>query len=106
MCADEPAGRPSMSEPAKSSARVVFVDLLRLVVGRGLTLVGIGIATGTVGALLANRWIRTLLFGVEPGDPFVYAATGLLFVTVGLLACLVPARSAMRVDPAVSLRAE
>jgi putative ABC transport system permease protein len=81
-------------------------DVLRLVLGHGLLLALGGIALGAVGALALTRLISGLLFGVSAADPAVYGLVALLLATVALLACLVPARRATKVDPMVALRYE
>ncbi|MGH7619859.1 MAG: ABC transporter permease [Gemmatimonadaceae bacterium] len=78
----------------------------RMVLGEGGTLLGIGLAAGAVGALLASRLLRGLLFGVAPHDPATLGAVTLILGGVGLAACWLPALRAARVDPAVALRAE
>jgi putative ABC transport system permease protein len=80
--------------------------VLRLVVGRGMKLVGVGIALGLAGALLLTRLMRTLLFEVNATDPLTFMFITLLLAGVALLACLVPARRATKVDPMVVLRSE
>jgi putative ABC transport system permease protein len=72
----------------------------------GMALVAIGVAAGVVGALWATRLLRTLLFGVSSYDPLIYAAVVLVVLSVGLLANLVPARRAARVDPMRALHFE
>jgi ABC-type antimicrobial peptide transport system permease subunit len=80
--------------------------LLRLVIGRGMKLVGLGIALGLAGALLLTRLMTALLFGVSPTDPAAFVSITLLLAGVALLASLVPARRATKVDPMVVLRSE
>jgi putative ABC transport system permease protein len=80
--------------------------VLRLVLGHGVLLVGLGLALGAGGALALTRLLRSLLFGVTPTDPATFAAMAALLGGVALLACLVPARRATRVDPAIALRYE
>jgi macrolide transport system ATP-binding/permease protein len=79
-------------------------SILSMVVRRGLWLVLIGGAFGIVGALVAVRFVRALLFGVEPTDPVTWMVVSTLLMLVGLLACALPARRAMRIDPAAALR--
>ena len=81
-------------------------DVLRLVLGHGLLLALGGIALGAAGALALTRLISGLLFGVSAADPTVYGLVALLLAAVALLACLVPARRATKVDPMVALRYE
>lgn len=61
---------------------------------------------GLAGSLAAGRVIATMLYGVEPGDPLTLAAVSAVLAAVALVACLVPARRALRVDPMTALRAE
>jgi predicted permease len=81
-------------------------DVLLLVVRQGMWLTFAGCAAGLAGALLLSRLMTKLLFGVQPTDPatFVAVATGLGLVA--MLACYIPARRAMRIDPMVALRYE
>ncbi len=80
--------------------------IVRLVLGQGLLLTGIGVGVGLVGAVLLTRVISSLLFGVTPTDPITYATITVILAAVALLACYVPAERATRVDPLVALRAE
>jgi putative ABC transport system permease protein len=80
--------------------------VMRLVVGRGMKLVGVGVALGLAGALLLTRLMTALLFGVGATDPVTFVFITLLLAGVALLACLVPARRATKVDPMVVLRSE
>jgi putative ABC transport system permease protein len=80
--------------------------ILRLVLREGLVLMLLGLAGGFAGAFFATRSIRALLFGVTPMEPRVFGAIALLLLVVGLLACWVPARRAMRLDPLAALREE
>jgi predicted permease len=79
-------------------------EVLGMVLGQGLTLVAIGAAIGSAGALGAVRVIASELYGVKPSDPWTYAGGIASILLVGCLACLVPARRAMSVDPMVALR--
>jgi predicted permease len=76
------------------------------VVRSGFVLVAIGLSLGLPASILAARLIRGLLFAVGPGDPVPYLGAALFLGAVGAFACLVPARRAARVNPAVVLRAE
>jgi len=80
--------------------------VLRLIMGNGVTLAVVGIVLGVGGALALTRFMTALLFGIKPTDfkTFLFVSIG-LFV-VALLACLIPARRAMKVDPLVALRYE
>jgi len=80
--------------------------VLRLVLGRGLRLAGFGTAIGILAALMSTQLLNSLLFGVSATDPVTFAAVAGLLLGVALLACYVPARRAMRVDPMVALRYE
>src|SRR4029079_13214689 len=78
--------------------------ILQLIIGRGLFLVGIGVVIGVSASFALTRFIENMLFGVTPTDPLSFARIVLLFCVVALLACLLPALRAMRVDPIVVLR--
>jgi putative ABC transport system permease protein len=82
------------------------LDVFRLVVGQGLKLAGIGIAIGIVAAFGLARLMSSLLYGVSTTDFETFAGVSILLALVALLACYVPARRAMRVDPTVALRYE
>ena len=81
-------------------------DVFRLVVGQGLKLAGIGISIGVVGAFGLARLMSSLLYGISATDFETFAGVSVLLAVVALLACYVPARRAMRVDPTVALRYE
>jgi putative ABC transport system permease protein len=80
--------------------------VLGRVLADGMQLVSCGVALGLVGALWSTNFLRSLLFDVNSRDPIVYVAVALAVVGVALLANLVPARRAVRVDPMVALRYE
>ena len=81
-------------------------SVVRMVVGEGLTLAAIGLATGVAGAFLLTRALSTLLYEVSPTGPSVLVLTCAGVLIVAGLASLVPAVRALRVDPAIALRAE
>ncbi|MGD0427432.1 MAG: ABC transporter permease [Candidatus Acidiferrales bacterium] len=81
-------------------------DVFRMVLGNGLRLILTGLACGLVLSLALTRFLRTVLFGVGATDFITFAVVGLLLSVVALLACYIPARRAMRVDPMVALRYE
>jgi predicted permease len=81
-------------------------ELLRLVVGQGMWLAGIGVAIGVVAALAGARVLRGLLFGVAPTDPLSFAITIAVLGVAAFVACYGPARRAARIDPMAALRAE
>ena len=79
-------------------------DILRLVMGQGLSLTLAGIGIGIGGALLLTRVMKSLLFEVSTTDPATFVGIGLLFVFVALAATYIPARRATRIDPMAALR--
>jgi putative ABC transport system permease protein len=80
--------------------------IFRLILGRGVTLAAIGAAIGVAGAFWLTRAMQSLLFAVSAADPATFMVVPAVLVLVALVACYVPARRAMRVDPATALRAE
>ncbi|HET6898669.1 MAG TPA: ABC transporter permease, partial [Vicinamibacteria bacterium] len=81
-------------------------DVLKMVLGGGLTLVAIGVLAGLALALALTRVLQSLLFGVTAHDPLVFAGNAALLVVVAALACALPAWRATRVNPVVALRAD
>jgi predicted permease len=81
-------------------------DVLALFLRRGLIVVLLGSAAGVGAAAAVTRVLESLLYGVRALDPLTFLGAAVLFAVVGLVACLLPASRAMRVDPAVALRCE
>ena len=81
-------------------------SILGWVLWRGAMVIGAGVGAGVVGALALSGLLRRFLYEIEPTDPGIYAAVVALLAVVGLLACLLPARRAARVDPIVALSAD
>ncbi len=81
-------------------------DVLRLVLGEGARLIALGLALGLVGAFAAAGLLRSMIVAGSVRDPAVFAVVPLVLAAVAALACLLPARRATRVDPAIALRSE
>ena len=80
--------------------------ILQWVLKQGLVLIAAGVAVGLIGAFVATRLLRTMLFEVGPTDLATYVGLALLLTAVALIACYIPARRATKVDPLVALRNE
>ena len=80
--------------------------VLRMILRESLILVCLGVASGLAGAYGASRLIATMLFGLSPTDPVTYGASALILAAITLVASLLPARRASRVDPMIAFRAE
>jgi putative ABC transport system permease protein len=80
--------------------------IIELVLKRGIALVAVGLAIGLVAAFGLTRLLRGMLFNTAPTDPTTFVSVSALFALVGLMACLIPAWRALRVDPVVVLQAE
>jgi len=81
-------------------------SVLRLVLGQGLALAGLGLALGLGAAVTGTRLLTTVLFRVRPNDPVVYLAVAALLGVVALVACYIPARRASKIDPLTAIRQE
>jgi ABC-type antimicrobial peptide transport system permease subunit len=82
------------------------VDILKIVLGEGVRMVVFGVLAGLIGSAILTRFLQTLLFEIKPTDPITFGALTTLLVSVALLACLIPARRASRLDPLMALRHE
>ncbi len=81
-------------------------DILKLVIGEGMAWIVAGLVLGAALSALLVPWLSSLLFGVRPMDAVTFAAVAIFLAVVGMLACYIPARRALRTDPIVVLRYE
>jgi putative ABC transport system permease protein len=81
-------------------------DILTLIVGRGMRLAAIGVVVGALAAAGATRVLSRMLFGVRPTDPVTYAFVIGALAVIAFVACYLPARRAMRLDPIIAMRQE
>jgi putative ABC transport system permease protein len=82
------------------------MNILRLIVGQGARLAVVGLAAGLFGAFALTKSLQALLFGVGPHDPTTIGVATLLLLTTTLIACLIPALRALRVDPSQAFRSD
>jgi ABC-type antimicrobial peptide transport system permease subunit len=81
-------------------------DVLQLILRRGVILIGIGIVLGLGASFAITRVIQAVLWGVTPTDPITFAGALAALSAAGFLACYIPARRALRIDPVIALRYE
>jgi hypothetical protein len=81
-------------------------DIMRLVLRNGMMLLALGVVVGVAGAFSVSRYIQSLLFEVKSTDAMTFAIVPLILALVAFIACYLPARRAMRVDPIIALRFE
>jgi len=81
-------------------------DVLAMILKQGMMLVTVGLVIGLASALALTRMMKTLLFQIEPTDPITFAVVSAVLAVVALMACYVPARRALRIDPLRALRSE
>lgn len=81
-------------------------NVMRMILGQGATLTGIGLAVGLIASFALTRLMSAILYGISVSDPITFLAVAILLMFVALAACYIPARRAMRVDPMVALRYE
>ena len=81
-------------------------DVMRLILAHGARLALAGILLGLLAAFALTRWMSTLLYGIKPSDPLTFTAVAVVLLAIALLACYIPARRAMKVDPMIALRYE
>ena len=84
-------------------------DVLNMILKQGMSLTLIGVALGLAGAYVLTKYLESLtsmLFGVKPRDPLTFVVIAVLLTVVAMVACLIPARRATKVDPLVALRYE
>jgi putative ABC transport system permease protein len=81
-------------------------DVLRMIVGDGMKLTGMGLSIGLLGSLLVMKYLESQLYGIKARDPLTFIGVAAGLALVALAACYFPARRATKVDPLVALRYE
>jgi putative ABC transport system permease protein len=81
-------------------------DVLRMILGEGMRITLVGVGIGVAAALALTRLIANVIYGVSAYDPLTFFGVAILLIGVALLACYLPAKRAMRVDPIIALRYE
>jgi putative ABC transport system permease protein len=81
-------------------------DVLGMVLSEGFRMVALGVIIGVAGGIALSRYLSSLFFGVSPASPATYLQVALLMIGIALVACLLPAWRAIRVNPMVALRYE
>jgi putative ABC transport system permease protein len=81
-------------------------NILGIALGQGMRPAVVGLLLGAVGAGWLSRYLETLMFGIKPFDSLTYVVVAALLLTTALIACLLPGRRAMRIDPAIALRTD
>jgi predicted lysophospholipase L1 biosynthesis ABC-type transport system permease subunit len=79
-------------------------DVLSLVARETIPMVGVGIVAGLLAAALLTRFVRSMLYEIQPGDPVTFIGVSLVLSAIAVLAAILPARRAARVDPVIALR--
>lgn len=81
-------------------------NILRVILHQGLELAVAGAAVGLFCALIVSHLMEKILYGVKPTDPLTFSCVAALFIGIALLACYLPARRAIKIDPMIALRHE